>query len=136
VKALELLTGGASRVETAEALGVHRSTVCRWLQDPTFAEELESAQQSLRQRVLSRLELLVPRALEALEQDLIDPDTPRPLRQRAALEVLTRAGFAGPKTPAVEVGVTVNTGGWDLTSLSDEELETLEGLTAKTRPAS
>lgn len=91
--ALELLAQGMTRIETAKELGVNRSTVHRWLQDPGFIRELESIRREQRHEARRSLEALLPDALAVLLQDLTDVNVSRTVRQKAALAVLDRAGF-------------------------------------------
>lgn len=82
-----------TRIEAARELGVNRSTVHRWLQDPAFVRELEAIRREQRHEARRALEALLPDALAVLLQDLTDRDVSRTLRQKAALAVLDRAGF-------------------------------------------
>jgi hypothetical protein len=98
--AIDLLVTGANDTETAETVGVNRVTVSKWrLYDPWFQAELNSRRAELWGATKRQLQALVPKAIEALAQELTEGEN----RWKAALEVLKLAGLS-PTT--FEVGAT------------------------------
>jgi hypothetical protein len=93
---------------TAEAVGVHRVTVTKWRNcDAYFEAELNRRRTEVWSASTDRLRALLPRALEALEQELQDGRQ----RGRVAIEILRLAGLdrSGPKDTSLEtygVGLT------------------------------
>ena len=69
--AIEHLLTGKSDRETADAVGVHRTTVTNWrLHHPAFQAELNSRRTELRHVATERLLNLVAKAVEELEAEL------------------------------------------------------------------
>ena len=92
-QALHLLSQGYTKCETARQLGVNRTTVHRWLEDPLFVAELHRLRNRLTDDCRERLLSLAPLALDVLESDLRSPNTHPLVRQKAAIEVLKRVGL-------------------------------------------
>jgi hypothetical protein len=91
ILALEALLSGQTVTEAAEAAGVNRTTVHRWLRDHFhFQAELNAARLALRQASFVRLDALAERALEVLQQSLSTGND-----ARIAIEILKGAGLLG-----------------------------------------
>jgi len=73
-RGLELLMLGMGRTEVARELKVDRSTVWKWMHDPTFAARLKETQQQSRERARVRVNELAMHALDACERCLDDED--------------------------------------------------------------
>jgi hypothetical protein len=98
---LDLLLCGETDRSVAEAIKVSRGTVTKWRNyDPHFQAELNSRRAELFGSSVDRLRNLLPRALDALEEELLHGKQ----RGRVALEILRLAGLdrAGPKTSSLE----------------------------------
>ena len=88
--ALDLLVLGETDAATAEAVGVNRVTVTKWRNyDPCFQAELNRRRQDVWGASVDRLRSLLPRALDALEDELQHGKQ----RGRLAIEVLRLAGL-------------------------------------------
>ncbi len=106
--AIDLLILGKTDREVAETIGVNRVTVTKWRNyDPHFQAELNRCRRELWGASVDRLRGLVPRALDALEQDLEHSKH----SGRVAVEILRLAGLdrSGPQDASLEtygVGLT------------------------------
>lgn len=93
--AIELLLGGKTDQEVAEAVGVSRQTINSWRnKDELFRAALDARRQELWGAYVERLRQLIGRALQVLEADLLQDDDRR-LRQSAAVHVLKCVGLYG-----------------------------------------
>lgn len=97
MKAVTLLVRGATRAETATAVGVDRRTVDRWCALPAFAAELADARREVIDGATRRLEALVTDALTALETIIGDATAPPATRVRCIEIVLHRCGIDAAK---------------------------------------
>jgi hypothetical protein len=87
-RAVEMLASGKSILEAAEALGVHRTTVHRWLADNTaFKAKFEEAQKQLRVESEVRLTAMVEMATDAVKRALAAGDA------RMAMQLLKGLGI-------------------------------------------
>jgi hypothetical protein len=105
-RALALIASGRSTGEVAEELGVDRSTVSRWRQDPEFAEalgELQSAQNDALHALLVAEQLDVARCLIAVATGPDTTDMARVHAGRVFFELLGRHKNA-PVAPAAREG--------------------------------
>ena len=90
------LAAGASQAKASKEAGVHRSTVARWLEDPTFQDLLKEQQESfeapapLEAQATKGLSDLVPKAIALLEEALSGGDVPA-AKARVALDVVAKA---------------------------------------------
>jgi hypothetical protein len=88
--AIDLLVQGETDAATAEAVGVNRVTVTKWRNyDPLFQAELNRRRKEVWGGSVDRLRSLLPRALDALEDELVHGKH----RWRTALELLRLAGL-------------------------------------------
>jgi len=131
-RALELVLAGRTLPEVGEELGVNRSTVWKWTQDPGFAAELHQARVS---RAGALQEAVGAAALDALRylRAVLDDDTaPSGVRVRAACAVLDRAGLTPGALELVVVtpGAGPGMGAPDLTTHEGRAamVEALRGL--------
>ncbi len=94
---LALVASGHSLSHAAQAIGVHRNTICNWRRaTPAFAREIEFA---MREQALvwrDRAVDLAPRASQVLSEILDNPDTAPALKLRAALAILKLASTPPP----------------------------------------
>jgi len=88
--AMELLVAGKSDAEVASELGIDRSTIWRWRQNPTFADEVVRLQHLQREAAFARMAALVTAAVDVIGAVMTDPEAPASVRLRAASEVLDR----------------------------------------------
>ncbi len=96
--AVELLLSGKSDAATADALGIHRTTIARWRAvHPAFQAELARRRAELYGAAAERLRALVPKALDVLENGLDGDD-----RLPTAHAVLKMAGFDKLAAPPIE----------------------------------
>ena len=96
--AVELLLSGKSDAATAEALGIHRTTVARWrAAHPAFQAELARRRAELFGAAAERLRGLIPKSLDVMEAAL-DGDH----KLSAAQAVLRMAGMDKLALPLAE----------------------------------
>src|SRR5262245_7195188 len=104
LSAIDLLVGGKNDKETAGLLGLSRTAVTKWrLYDPVFQAALNLRRAEVWGAGIDRLRSLIPKALDALAEEVEDKENPN--RLKAAVEVLRIAqlsagGLAqGPTDP-------------------------------------
>jgi hypothetical protein len=95
--ALHALSSGFSVTEAAEAAGVHRSQVYRWLDIPAFDHAFQNAKREHALAIGYRFHTLAHKALDALEQILTDEKTSPHARIRAAKLVFEKMQQGQPK---------------------------------------
>ncbi|MCS6774390.1 MAG: hypothetical protein NZ693_09830 [Thermoflexales bacterium] len=88
LRAIEHLTSGCSRAETARRVGVGETTIRRWLRAPEFQAALREAQGEVWRMLLGRLGAVATSAVDALHAALQDGQPS--LRVRAADVLLAR----------------------------------------------
>jgi len=90
------LAAGSSQARAAKGAGVHRSTVARWLEDPSFQDLIREAHEELEEpapleaQATKGLSDLVPKAIALLEEALSGGDVPA-AKARVALDVVAKA---------------------------------------------
>jgi hypothetical protein len=90
MNALDLLAGGKTDKATAELLGLSRTCVTKWrLYDPVFQAALNQRRSEVWTAGIDRLRSLIPKALDALAEELENKDGPN--RLKAAGEILRLA---------------------------------------------
>jgi hypothetical protein len=90
LSAIDLLVSGKNDKETAELLGLSRTAVTKWrLYDPVFQAALNLRRTEVWGAGIDRLRSLIPKALDALADELEKKDSPN--RMKAAVEVLRLA---------------------------------------------
>ena len=93
--ALDLLATGKTVTQVAEALGVSRQTVSKWLnQDCEFQQALEDRQRELWQDAKLRVFARLQKALDVLDEAL-ENGSPQD-KVRAAFRILDIAGLKPP----------------------------------------
>jgi len=92
-RALELVLAGRTLPEVGEELGVNRSTVWKWTQDPGFAVELHQARVSRAGALQEAVGATALDAVRYLGEVVRDNSAPAGVRVRAACAVLDRAGL-------------------------------------------
>lgn len=93
--ALQHLLTGENISQTAIAVGVHRSTVHRWLADPGFIAEMNGCRMELHDHADARLLNLTDRAVDGLAQAIEDGNV------TAALALLRGLGLLPGQRPPV-----------------------------------
>jgi len=94
--AIDMLVTGNTDTETAQAVGVHRVTVTKWRNgDPWFQAELNRRRQEVWSAAGEQLRSLLPKAIDALESELGNPDR----RLAAASQVIKLAGLTNVSRP-------------------------------------
>ena len=89
--ACDLIVAGRNLQDVAEAVGVARPTVSRWLNhEPAFIAAVNARRQELWESTVDELRGLIPQALQVLKAEL-DGETPL----KAAIEIMRAAGFYG-----------------------------------------
>jgi hypothetical protein len=92
--AVDLLATGKTITEAANTLGVARQTVSEWRnQDPVFEAALNARREELWSGMSDRLRVLLPKALNVLEQSLEHGEL------RAAVAVVRAAGLHSLSAP-------------------------------------
>jgi AcrR family transcriptional regulator len=93
-KVVLALAQGHTTTQAAQAAGIHRSTVYEWLKnDPGFAAALRQSRREYVRTLRDQMKELSSIALRTLRSLLEDPETPAPVRLRAALAVLERPRY-------------------------------------------
>jgi len=98
-KILRLHHEGWSNIQIADSLGITPQTVSLTINSPLAVEELQKmdlAEEESRLAVKERIEEIVPRAVDILEDMMEAEETPTPVRERIANKFLDRAGHAAP----------------------------------------
>jgi AcrR family transcriptional regulator len=93
-RALELAWKGNTINDIARELGVHRTTVWRWTQDPEFVTLLNQLRSETRTSIAMELEQASVESVSCLRDLIACPDTADGHRIRAAVSILDRAGFS------------------------------------------
>ncbi len=92
IRALEIISGGASISEAAYALEVHRNTIGNWRRNiPAFAQELDFAIAEQASYCHEQAISLAPRAIEILGTVMISQDSTPSLKSRIAISILKMA---------------------------------------------
>ena len=95
--AVALIIGGKNYQETADILGVNRSTVSQWANhDPAFMAEVNRRRQDLWREVTDGIRALAPKALAVLREELEKEGS---TRLQAAVHVLRATGLYGAIPP-------------------------------------
>jgi hypothetical protein len=90
LNAIDLLASGKTDRETAELLNLSRTCVTKWrLYDPVFQAGLNQRRAEVWSVGIDRLRSLIPKALDALADELENRDSPN--RLKAATELLRLA---------------------------------------------
>lgn len=95
-RALQLLLEGKSASQVAEMIGVDRTTIYRWLKEPSFIAERNRQANELRDAAQSRLHALVGKSIEVVERQLAAGNL------KAALAVLKSTGMMALEKPDTE----------------------------------
>ena len=86
VTAIPHLVSAKSVSETAELVGVNRTTIYRWLDDPTFRDEYDRQRDAVANFARSSMRALMLKAL-AIQAERLDSDDPKE-RARVAKEII------------------------------------------------
>jgi len=86
-QALTLLSTGSTATAAARCLGLHRNTVGNWMRSSLFREALAQARRKHNQDWRDQAQSLVPRAIDAIQAVLADPQAPAAVRLQAALAI-------------------------------------------------
>ncbi len=84
--AIPYLVSAKSVSETAQLIGVHRATIYRWLDDPTFRNEYDRQRDAVAQFARDGMRALMLKAL-AVQAERFDSDDPKE-RARVAKEII------------------------------------------------
>ena len=85
VLAIPHLVSAKSASETADLIGVNRSTIYRWMDDPTFRDEYDRQRDAVAKFARTGMKALMLKAL-TVQAERLDSDDPKE-RARAAKEV-------------------------------------------------
>ena len=97
LSAIDLLVSGKNDKETAELLGLSRTAVTKWrLYDPVFQAALNQRRAEVWGAGIDRLRSLIPKALDALAEEVESKESPS--RLKAAVEVLKLAQLSSGAT--------------------------------------
>ncbi|MCA9905119.1 MAG: hypothetical protein KC547_14790 [Anaerolineae bacterium] len=86
--AIEALLTNRTKTAAAEAAGVSRRTLGRWLVDPGFVADLRTAESQAVDEIGRRLAGIAATALDTLETVMTDDEVSAGVRYRAAVDVL------------------------------------------------
>ena len=95
-RALQLLLEGKSASQVAEMIGVDRTTIYRWLKEPSFIAERNRQANELRDAAQSRLHALVGKSIDVVERQVEAGNL------KAALAVLKSTGMMALEKPDTE----------------------------------
>jgi hypothetical protein len=133
LNAIDLLASGKTDKETAELLSLSRTCITKWrLYSPTFQSALNRRRAEVWGAGIDLLRSLVPKALDALAEELEKADSPN--RMKAAVEVLKLAQLpygwqqAGPIEAEGIVRQVVKARRAEAPGLMDELAEQGKGL--------
>ena len=84
--AIPHLVSAKSASETAELIGVNRTTIYRWMDDPTFREEYDRQRDAVADFARDGMRTLMLKAL-SVQAERLDSDDPKE-RARAAKEII------------------------------------------------
>jgi hypothetical protein len=122
LNAIDLLASGKTDKETAELLGLSRTCVTKWrLYDPVFQAALNRRRAEVWSAGIDRLRFLIPKALDALADELEKKDGPN--RVKAASEILRLA-----QLPAGSLGIGPSDAGEIVRQLVTERRERARGF--------
>ena len=107
-----LLVGGNSQSEIGRLLGMHKSTVSRYVRDPLVAQEMNRLQEladvnasacvpGIPEKLQEGAHRGVEELIAILDDERTDPEILK-LKQNAALEILNRTGYGAIKQVRVE----------------------------------
>jgi hypothetical protein len=96
LNAIDLLASGKTDRETAELLNLTRTCVTKWrLYDPAFQAALNGRRAEVWSAGIDRLRCLIPKALDALAEELEDRDSPHRLKTASEILRLARLPSGG-----------------------------------------
>ncbi len=95
VLAIPHLVSAKSFGETAELVGVNRTTIYRWMDDPTFREEYDRQRDAVASFARASMRSLMLKAL-SVQAERLDSDDPRE-RARAAKAIMDYDAKTAPK---------------------------------------
>ena len=95
VLAIPHLVSAKSVSETADLVGVNRTTVYRWMDDPTFREEYDRQRDAVAGFARAGMRALMLKAL-SVQAERFDSDDPKE-RARAAKEIMDYDAKTAPK---------------------------------------
>lgn len=120
--AIELMLGGKTKREVAEALGITRQAIEGWTKrNPLFAAELSRLRADRRVAVGATLDAVALDAVRVLEEVMKDKGQKGAVRVRAAAELLSRAGITAA------LAIELRTSGEAETAMPEDVRESLEG---------
>ena len=96
-RAIQLLLEGKAVAQVAEVIGVDRTTVYRWLKEPSFVAERNRQASELRDTAQSRLHALVGKSIDVVERQVAAGNL------KAALAVLKSTGMMALEKPDTEI---------------------------------
>jgi predicted amidohydrolase YtcJ len=131
-RAIECLSAGVSLSAAAEAVGVQRETLSRWLRDPEHpvSRSLEEMREGIVAQARGRLREHALDAVSVLRTIMADDTAPHAARIAAARDILARAGVV----EAIEHRVTAGPSPADDVSLA-RRLADAEGYLDADDPA-
>jgi hypothetical protein len=133
LEAVDLLAGGKTDKEAAEALNLPRASVARWrLYDPVFQAALNRRRAEVWAAGIDRLRSLVPKALDALAEELGGKDSANRVKAAGAVLRLVQlpalSQGIGPTDPGVIVRQVVEARRRPARGLLDDVLDGDKGL--------
>jgi hypothetical protein len=130
--AVELLAAGKTDKEAARALNLPGDFVVKWrMHDPVFQAALNACRAEAWRAGIDRLRSMVPKALDALAEELNRADNPE--RCKIALDILRLAKLTdippqGPEEPETIVRQAVNWERQQARDPLDDRMESHKGL--------
>lgn len=92
--AIEGLVSGKPVQDVAQACGVNRVTIWRWMKEPLFIQEMNAVKSALRAETLARLHFEMHAAVDVISSVMNDTRAPAIARLRAVEIVLDRTAQA------------------------------------------
>lgn len=130
-KALAAFAAGKTVSRAAEAAGVDRSSVYRWLRgEPSFIAEVNRIREERVTSIQSKLREMSETAVEVLHKILLDEKAPASVRFKIALAVLD--GVGGIHAESIG-GTDVRDVRLEMEGRRQQDLDTLMGVVAERR---
>ena len=101
LRVVQALSVGQTPSEACKALGLHRSTIYRWLEEPEFRAALNRARRDLHQALQARSMKLVATAMQITEEELKGSNLDATDKVETALKILRGSGYPWGAAPAI-----------------------------------
>lgn len=101
LRAVQALSVGQAPAKVAKAVGVHRATIYRWLEEPKFRAGVNRAKKDLHEALQARSFQLVDTAMRIVEEELQGENLEATRKVETAMKVLRGSGFLSGAAPTI-----------------------------------